>query len=428
MSDSLVIEVVRKVVTVDCAVEEAFRVFTADALAWWPVETHSIHETVREIVFEPEAGGEVYEVSTGGEKGHWATVTAWEPPGRLVLAWNIRQARAGPDRGRDPLRRRRRGDARRARAPRLGGARRGRRGEAGELRHGLGRRARDSTTTGSRHRRRPAPWAARAGGARGRGAGGGAARTPSSPLPARPAPPADRRSCPRAQLAPRRGAARLERGRAHEVVALGLPVPAAPAAWAHGASASTRAARARSPRAPPPPRAPAEARARPTRPARCRLRASPRQGDRRSRSGRGGSGRRRRGRRARAAGRRRSALTGGHEPAQLLGTIEPLVPGDGRVRRRRRREHEERGVAEPPLLEPELGALAERRRCTRPSRRSAITRGAKIRASSSSRSAAPAKSAARRSLEPRVVLRAAFVSPIPSASSPAAPAARRATA
>jgi uncharacterized protein YndB with AHSA1/START domain len=89
MSDSLVIEVVRKAVTVDCAVEEAFRVFTADALSWWPVETHSIHETVREIVFEPEVGGEVYEVSTGGEKGHWATVTAWEPPGRLVLTWNI---------------------------------------------------------------------------------------------------------------------------------------------------------------------------------------------------------------------------------------------------------------------------------------------------------------------------------------------------
>ena len=37
MSESLVSEVVRKVVTVDCAVEEAFRVFTEDALSWWPV-------------------------------------------------------------------------------------------------------------------------------------------------------------------------------------------------------------------------------------------------------------------------------------------------------------------------------------------------------------------------------------------------------
>lgn len=89
MSESLVIEVVRKVVTVDCAIEEAFRVFTEDAMSWWPVATHSIHETVREIVFEPGEGGEVYEVSTAGEKGHWATVTGWDPPARLVLAWNI---------------------------------------------------------------------------------------------------------------------------------------------------------------------------------------------------------------------------------------------------------------------------------------------------------------------------------------------------
>lgn len=89
MNESLVIEVVRKVVTVDCAIEEAFRVFTEDAMSWWPVATHSIHETVREIVFEPREGGEVYEVSTAGEKGHWATVTGWDPPARLVLAWNI---------------------------------------------------------------------------------------------------------------------------------------------------------------------------------------------------------------------------------------------------------------------------------------------------------------------------------------------------
>ncbi len=54
MSDALVIEVVRKTVTVDCTVEEAFRVFTADAMSWWPVESHSDPAgTSREIVFEP---------------------------------------------------------------------------------------------------------------------------------------------------------------------------------------------------------------------------------------------------------------------------------------------------------------------------------------------------------------------------------------
>jgi uncharacterized protein YndB with AHSA1/START domain len=89
MNDALVIEVVRKTVTVDCSVEEAFRVFTGDALSWWPVETHSIHQHVSDIVFEPAVGGEVYEISESGERGHWATVLEWEPPSRLVLAWNI---------------------------------------------------------------------------------------------------------------------------------------------------------------------------------------------------------------------------------------------------------------------------------------------------------------------------------------------------
>jgi uncharacterized protein YndB with AHSA1/START domain len=91
MNDALVIEVVRKSVTVDCSVDEAFRIFTTDAISWWPVASHSIHQAVTEIVFEPHEGGEVYEVSGSGERGHWATVLAWEPPGRLVLAWNILQ-------------------------------------------------------------------------------------------------------------------------------------------------------------------------------------------------------------------------------------------------------------------------------------------------------------------------------------------------
>lgn len=95
MSDALVIEAVRKTITVDCIVEEAFRVFTTDARSWWPIDTHSIHgDEAKEIVFEEHAGGEVYEVTADGKKGHWASVIAWEPPGRLVLAWNILEREA----------------------------------------------------------------------------------------------------------------------------------------------------------------------------------------------------------------------------------------------------------------------------------------------------------------------------------------------
>lgn len=96
MSDSLVIEAVRKTVTVDCTVEEAFRIFTTDTISWWPVERHSIHKTIREIVFEPDVGGAVYEIGTNGERGHWATVLEWEPPTKLVLAWNILKREGEP--------------------------------------------------------------------------------------------------------------------------------------------------------------------------------------------------------------------------------------------------------------------------------------------------------------------------------------------
>jgi hypothetical protein len=79
MNDALVIEVVRKSVTVDCAVEEAFRIFTADATSWWPVEGHSLQgPEVREVVFEPKVGGTIYEIAGSGERGHWATVLEWE--------------------------------------------------------------------------------------------------------------------------------------------------------------------------------------------------------------------------------------------------------------------------------------------------------------------------------------------------------------
>ncbi len=97
MSDALVIEDVRKVVTVDCTVEEAFRVFTSEAMSWWPIATHTVGgDEVREIVFEERVGGEVYEITAAGDRSHWATVVSWEPPTRLVLAWNILEREAVP--------------------------------------------------------------------------------------------------------------------------------------------------------------------------------------------------------------------------------------------------------------------------------------------------------------------------------------------
>ena len=78
---------VRKTVVVDTPVEHAFRVFTERLGEWWPVRTHSVHEEEAETAgLEPRLGGALYEVWPGG-RVDWGTVTAWEPPRRLVFTW-----------------------------------------------------------------------------------------------------------------------------------------------------------------------------------------------------------------------------------------------------------------------------------------------------------------------------------------------------
>ena len=89
---------IEKTVVVACSVERAFELFTRDIGRWWPVSTHSIHgDAVESLVWEPSVGGEVYEVSTAGDRRRWATVTAWEPPHRLVLSWEVDPRRLGTE-------------------------------------------------------------------------------------------------------------------------------------------------------------------------------------------------------------------------------------------------------------------------------------------------------------------------------------------
>jgi uncharacterized protein YndB with AHSA1/START domain len=38
----------------------------------------------------------MYEVDADGRKGYWGTVLAWEPPHRLVVAWNVGNRRPEP--------------------------------------------------------------------------------------------------------------------------------------------------------------------------------------------------------------------------------------------------------------------------------------------------------------------------------------------
>jgi uncharacterized protein YndB with AHSA1/START domain len=82
-------EAIRKTVLVDFAPAEAFELFTAGIATWWPVTSHSYGgDAVQNVVFEPEVGGRVYEVTEQGEQD-WARVRSFEPPNRFLLEWLI---------------------------------------------------------------------------------------------------------------------------------------------------------------------------------------------------------------------------------------------------------------------------------------------------------------------------------------------------
>jgi uncharacterized protein YndB with AHSA1/START domain len=81
---------IRKTIEVDAPIERAFAVFTNRMGAWWHKE-HSINRatTQADVVIEPRSGGRWYEVGDDGSEKDWGRVLAYDPPGRLVLAWQL---------------------------------------------------------------------------------------------------------------------------------------------------------------------------------------------------------------------------------------------------------------------------------------------------------------------------------------------------
>ena len=81
---------VRKTLTINAPIEHAFRVFTEGHGKWWPLDTHHIGKVAAATaVIEPHVGGRWYERGIDGTECEWGKVLAWEPPHRLVLAWQI---------------------------------------------------------------------------------------------------------------------------------------------------------------------------------------------------------------------------------------------------------------------------------------------------------------------------------------------------
>jgi activator of Hsp90 ATPase-like protein len=79
---------VRQATLVRAGIEHTFRTFVTTIGAWWPVQPFSAgQDRVRDVTVEQRAGGRVYETWDDGTEVGWGTVTAWEPPGRLVMTW-----------------------------------------------------------------------------------------------------------------------------------------------------------------------------------------------------------------------------------------------------------------------------------------------------------------------------------------------------
>ena len=80
---------IRKSITVRATPEKAFAVFTEGFDRWWP-RSHSIGDApLKRATIEPKAGGRWYSLTEDGVEHDWGEVLAWEPPGRLLLAWRL---------------------------------------------------------------------------------------------------------------------------------------------------------------------------------------------------------------------------------------------------------------------------------------------------------------------------------------------------
>jgi uncharacterized protein YndB with AHSA1/START domain len=83
---------VRTSIVVEAPVPRAFEVFTQEMKAWWPEDHHMLDGEIGDMIFEPRAGGRVYDRATDGRECVWARVLAYEPPDRVVFTWDISPA------------------------------------------------------------------------------------------------------------------------------------------------------------------------------------------------------------------------------------------------------------------------------------------------------------------------------------------------
>lgn len=80
---------VRKSIFVNAPQPHAFEVFTNGIGRWWPKSHNICIDELDRTVIEPESGGRWYQRGTDGSECQIGSVLAWEPPSRVLLAWQL---------------------------------------------------------------------------------------------------------------------------------------------------------------------------------------------------------------------------------------------------------------------------------------------------------------------------------------------------
>ncbi len=79
----------QKQVIVEAPADRAFRIFTEKFDQWWPRGHHIGKADMKTAVMETRANGRWYEVGVDGSECDWGRVLVWDPPRRVVLAWQL---------------------------------------------------------------------------------------------------------------------------------------------------------------------------------------------------------------------------------------------------------------------------------------------------------------------------------------------------
>jgi uncharacterized protein YndB with AHSA1/START domain len=80
---------IRRAITVSWPPERAFRRFTEEFGSWWPIASFSIGaDRIARVVFEPRAGGRIFEEHRDGRRFQWGEIIDIDPPRRVRFTWH----------------------------------------------------------------------------------------------------------------------------------------------------------------------------------------------------------------------------------------------------------------------------------------------------------------------------------------------------